>query len=104
MDRWKRTSTLALLLETGEGHLGAGDVLLGVLEVGEQGLVVPDDARLLVGLGVDVAGDGARLATKEAVERGAGLGTTLLLNNVALQAAGLEELGSVLGVTSGDPF
>lgn len=24
-----------LLLETAEGHLGAGDVLLGVLEVGE---------------------------------------------------------------------
>lgn len=40
------------LLEATEGHLGAGDVLLGVLEVIEEGVLVPGDTLLLVGVGV----------------------------------------------------
>ena len=64
----KRTSAVLLLLEAGEGHLGAGDVLLRVLQVGEEGLLVPDNAALLVRGGVRVAGDGAALAAKEAVQ------------------------------------
>ena len=59
--------TLALL-ETTEGHLGAGNVLLGVLEVFElssvsdkrlivatvsyQGILLPCDSLLLVGIGI----------------------------------------------------
>lgn len=41
-----------LLLESTEGHLGARDVLLWVLEVLEQGVGVPGDSLLLVGIGV----------------------------------------------------
>ena len=35
---------LALLLEAREDHLGAGNVLLGVLEVLEEGLLTPFNA------------------------------------------------------------
>ena len=40
------------LLEATEGHLGAGNELLGVLEVIEEGVLVPGDTLLLVGVGV----------------------------------------------------
>lgn len=40
------------LLETAKGHLGARNVLLGVLEVVEQGVLLPLDTLLLVGVGV----------------------------------------------------
>lgn len=71
------------LLETTEGHLGAGNVLLGVLEVLElgrvsyvlgvscertyQSVVVPLNTLLLVGVGVGETFDLARLAAEEAV-------------------------------------
>lgn len=74
-----RTGTLLGLLEAGKGHLGARNVLLGVLEVLEKGLLVPDNAGLLVGGGVGVAGNGARLAAEELVEVRAGLGGTVLI-------------------------
>lgn len=41
-----------LLLESTEGHLGARDVLLWVLEVLEQSVGVPGNSLLLVGIGV----------------------------------------------------
>jgi hypothetical protein len=88
-----------LLLEATEGHLRAGDVLLGVLEVGEKSVVVPGDALLLVGVGVGVALDGAGLAAEEAVERGADLVTAASLDGVALRAARLEKVGTLLSVT-----
>ncbi len=42
----ERTLTVALrlLLDAGEDHLGAGDVLLGVQEVLEESSLVPGDA------------------------------------------------------------
>jgi len=40
------------LLETTEGHLSTGNVLLGVLEVLEKTVIFPDNTLLLVGVGV----------------------------------------------------
>ena len=64
-----------------------------------QSLVVPLDALLLVGIGVGVAVDGASLAAEEAVQSRADLVTAAGLEGVALSAAGLEETGTLLGVT-----
>lgn len=86
------------LLEATEGHLGAGDVLLGVLEVIEEGVLVPGDTLLLVGVGVRVAGDLAGLAAEETVELGTDLVALALLQGVALSAAGLEETGTLLSI------
>jgi hypothetical protein len=88
-----------LLLEAAKRHLGAGDVLLGVLEVVEQRLLLPDDALVAVGVRVRVAADLARLAAKEAVERGADLVAATVLDRVALGAPGLEQVGTLLDVT-----
>ena len=39
-----QVSPLALLLDAGEDHLGAGDVLLGVGQVDVEGVLAPGDA------------------------------------------------------------
>lgn len=88
-----------LLLQATESHLGAGDVLLGVLEVREEGLFVPLDALLLVGIGVGVAVNGTRLAAKQAVQGRADLVAAAILNGVALGATGLEEVGTLLSIS-----
>ena len=77
---------LVLLLDAGEDHLGALDVLLRRKEVVEEGLVLPDDARILVGLRVRVAGGLAGLAAEEAVEVRALLVRAARLDGVALAA------------------
>ena len=87
------------LLEATEGHLGARNVLLGVLEVLEESVLVPVDGTLLVGVGVREAGNLARLAAEETVELRANLVALALLEGVALCATGLEEVGALLGVT-----
>lgn len=66
-----------------------------------QSVLVPGDALILVGVGVRVALDGAGLAAEQAVERGADLVALARLEGVALRAAGLEEVGTLLGVTYG---
>jgi hypothetical protein len=91
-----------LLLQAAKGHLGAGNVLLGVLEVREKGIVVPGDALLLVGIGVRVALDGAGLAAEQAVQGGADLVTAAGLDGVALSAAGLEKTSALLDVSCDD--
>jgi hypothetical protein len=88
-----------LLLQAAKGHLGAGDVLLGVLEVREKGIVVPGDALLLVGIGVRVTLDGAGLAAEQAVQSGANLVTAAGLDGVALSAASLEKTSALLDVS-----
>lgn len=88
-----------LLLQAAESHLGTGDVLLGVLEVGEERVVLPGDALALVGVGVGVALDGARLAAEEAVQRRADLVAAAVLDGVALRAARLEQAGALLDVS-----
>lgn len=66
------------LLEPIEGHFGAGDVFLGVLEVVEKGLVGPDDTLVLVSVCVREPGRLAGLATDQPVQVGTDLvGTTL---------------------------
>ena len=87
------------LLEATEGHLGARNVLLGVLEVLEESVLVPVDGALLVGVGVGEAGDLARLAAEETVKLRANLVALALLEGVALCATGLEETSALLGVT-----
>lgn len=90
---------ILLLLETTESHLGAGDVLLGVLKVSEEGVVVPGDALLLVGIGVGVAVDRASLAAEKTVQSGTNLVAAVLLDGVALSTTGFEEVGTLLSVT-----
>ena len=51
-----QVTTILLLLETGEHHLGARDVLLGVLQVNVQSLRVPLDPLLNVGRSVSEPG------------------------------------------------
>ena len=87
------------LLEATEGHLGARNVLLGVLEVLEKGVLLPLDTLVLVGVGVRETGDLARLAAEETVELRADLVALAGLQGVALCAAGLEEVGALLHVT-----
>merc|ERR1719378_1019086 len=79
--------TVLRLLEAREGHLGFRDVLLRVLKVVEERLLVPRDARLRVGLGVDKAWDLAGRTANNAKEVRAPL-----VDGVALRAARLEQL------------
>ena len=46
--------TVLLLLESGEHHLGAGDILLGVDQVLVQGVLAPGDTLVDVSLKVFV--------------------------------------------------
>lgn len=87
------------LLEATEGHLGARNVLLGVLEVLEESVLVPVDGTLLVGVGVGETGDLTGLAAEETVKLRANLVALALLEGVALCATGLEETSALLGVT-----
>lgn len=87
------------LLETTEGHLSTGNELLGVLEVGEQSVLVPGNTSLLVGVGVGVSLGLTGLTAKETVQVGADLVGTASLDGVALSATGLEELGTLASVT-----
>jgi len=87
------------LLQATEGHLGAGNVLLGVLEVLEESVITPGDALALVGVGVSVSGDLAGLSAPKSVKVGSDLVALTLLEVVALSATGLEEVGALLGVT-----
>ena len=63
-----------------------------------EGILLPCDALLLVGVGVGETVDGARLAAEETVKGGADLVATVLLDGVALSAAGLEQTRSLLDV------
>lgn len=90
---------ILLLLQAAKGHLGARNVLLGVLKVVEQGLVIPDDTLVLVGVGEGIARGGTALAAKEAVQVGSDLVAAVGLDGVALSTTGLEEVGTLLEIT-----
>ena len=64
-----------------------------------QRVLVPRDALLLVGIGVGEALDLAGLAAEETVQRRADLVALAVLQGVALGAPGLEEVGTLLGIT-----
>lgn len=109
------------LLETAEGHLGARDVLLWVLEVLKlfpklarhlvqtlylrvllyQSLLAPLDILRLVGLSVGEALHGTGVPAEETVEIRADLVALRGLQVVALGASCLEKAGTLLAVTCG---
>jgi hypothetical protein len=93
------TVAVLSLLEATEGHLGARNVLLGVLEVLKESVLVPVDTLLLVGVGVGEALDLTGLAAEDTVKLRADLVALAGLQGVALRAAGLEKVGALLGVT-----
>jgi hypothetical protein len=90
---------LALLLETGEDHLGALDVLGRVDEVLHESILAPVDASGLVGGRVGKVRDGTGGTAEETVQVGALLVALTLTDSVALRALGLEDLGTLGGVT-----
>ena len=71
LDVGYQVAPVLLLLEAGEDHLGAGDVLLGVLEVDVKGVLVPGDALADVGGRVREAGSSSGLSSPHAVQVGA---------------------------------
>ena len=77
------------LLEATEGHLGARNVLLGVLEVLEESVLVPVDTLLLVGVGVGEALDLTGLTAEQTVKVGPNLVGLALTEGVALGTPGL---------------
>lgn len=87
--------SVLLLLKTIEGHLGTGNVLLGVLEVLKQSVLVPGDALVDVGVGVGEAGSLSGLATEEPVKIRSDLVRSALLDGVALKTSSLEEGGTL---------
>src|SRR5882672_11245116 len=77
---------LLLVLDAGEDHLGIGDLGARILDVIFESRLAPDDAGILVGLGIAVAGDVAGMAAIEAVELGADQVLGALADAVAGQA------------------
>src|SRR4030088_3484221 len=57
-----------LVLDPGEGHLGAGNLCLGILDVVLEFGLAPGDAGILVGVGVGITVGGAGLAAVKAVQ------------------------------------
>lgn len=80
------------LLQTGEDHLGAWDVLLGVFQVFKQSFRTPCDALGFVGISVDVASSLTGLAAKETIEVRSSLVLASSLYRVALGATLNKEL------------
>merc|ERR1719277_539493 len=93
---------LLLLLDTREDHLGARDVLLWVHQILEHVLVGPNNAGVLVRLGVSKPVIGAGLAAHDAPKRGPLLSVPALLDGVALGTLRFEELRALCLVTLGD--
>lgn len=67
-----------------------------------EGILVPVDTSVLVGVGVGVTVDLTGLAAHQTVELGADLVGTSSINGVALSAASLEKLSTLGGVTCRD--
>ena len=87
--------SVLLLLQPRVDHLGARDILLGVGQVDVQGLVVPGDALVDVGLGVGEASRLAGLPSNDTVEVGTLLVLAPGLHGVALGTRLGEDLLAV---------
>merc|ERR1719151_527543 len=85
-----------LLLEPGEHHLGARDVLLGVGQVDIEGVVPPGDGLLDVSLGVGEPRGLSSLSTEDAIEVRALLVLASSLDSVALGTGLGEDLLTVI--------
>ena len=90
---------LLLLLEASEDHLGAGDILLGVLQICEEGVLTPLNTLGDVGLRVGEASGLTSVTAKKTVQVGALLVPSTSLNSVALAALGLKNLGTLSDVS-----
>ena len=75
-------------------------VFLRVFEVGKKSVVGPDHSRLFVGGGIRISVLLAGLVSEKAIEIGTLLVGSSLFDGVALGALGLEDLGSLLFVSS----
>lgn len=91
--------SLGFLLQTSEDHLGARDVLLGVLQVLEQGILVPGDTLADVGSRVREARSLTSLAAEQTVEVRTLLVSSTSLDGVALSTLGLEDLSTLSDVS-----
>jgi hypothetical protein len=58
---------LLIVLDAGENHFRARDFGLGILDVFPEGRLIPDDARILVGIGILVIRDATGLAAVQAI-------------------------------------
>src|SRR5579862_2865870 len=77
---------LLLVLDAGEDHLGAGHLGARVLDVVLELRLVPDDAGILVGVGIGEIGDAAGMPAVDAVELGADLVLRVVADGMAGQA------------------
>lgn len=67
-----------------------------------QCVFLPCDTLLLVGIGIGEAFNLTSLSTEETVQVGANLVALRLYDGVALCTSGLEEAGTLLGITYRD--
>lgn len=74
------------LLETGEDHLSAGDVLFRVGQVLEQCISGPGNTLSLVSIGVNVTGRLASFAAEKTIQVGTSFMFASSFNSVALGA------------------
>jgi len=88
-----------LLLESTECHLRSWDILLWVLEVLEQGVVIPLNTLRLVGICVGEALDLTSVTAEQPVQVGTDLVSLALAQGVTLCAAGFEKVGTLLCVS-----
>jgi hypothetical protein len=58
---------LLIVLDAGESHFRARDFSLGILDVFLEGRLIPDDARILVGIGILVIRDATGFAAVQAI-------------------------------------
>src|ERR1700686_3581812 len=77
---------LLLVFDASEDHLGAGHLGPRVLDVVLEFRLVPDDAGILVGVGIGEIGDAAGMPAVDAVELGADLVLCVVADCVAGQA------------------
>src|ERR1700684_4227553 len=77
---------LLLVLDAGKDHLGAGHLGAGVLDVVLEFRLVPDDAGILVGVGIGEIGDAAGMPAVDAVKLGADLVLRVVTDGMAGQA------------------
>src|SRR5580704_8182421 len=77
---------LLLVLDAGEDHLGAGHLGAGVLDVVLEFRLVPDDAGILVGVGIGEIGHAAGMPAVDAIELGADLVLRVVADGMAGQA------------------
>src|SRR5215216_1719934 len=74
-----------VVLDPGENHLGAGYLGSRILDVILERILAPGDPRILVGLGISIALDGAGLAALEPVEHRADLVLGIIADRMARQ-------------------